>query len=32
MATYGEKLAAGVEKLKTMPINIDGNIVKPNIK
>ena len=32
MATYGEKLAAGVEKLKTMPINIDGNIVNPNIK
>ena len=32
MATYAEKLAAGVEKLKTMPINIDGNIVNPNIK
>ena len=32
MATYGEKLAAGGEKLKNMPINIDGNIVNPNIK
>ena len=31
MATYGERLAAGVEKLKTMPINIDGNIINPNI-
>tara|TARA_R100000654_G_scaffold10935_1_gene23802 strand:+ start:1783 stop:5127 length:3345 start_codon:yes stop_codon:yes gene_type:complete len=31
MATYGERLTAGVEKLKTMPINIDGNIINPNI-
>ena len=31
MATYGEKLAAGIEKLKTMPVNIDGNIINPNV-